>query len=197
MGQQHDKRAIVGFTTSLSSNNTNTNTNNNTIKAEPQQQIQENVPSSPMIQRQPQPQQTIVKEEEEEDEVRVAAGQKWQQEPKQSRIRLGSEDFLLSHAQLSSNKKTLCFNTTTTTTANNNSTEILSLCNGMCLEESFFLELCDPFLGTFFGHIILIIFVTHQSNKLVITNGLGFDVVVSFLTGHPEDLRTLRGEEIV
>merc|ERR1711957_387553 len=68
---------------------------------------------------------TIVKKEEEE-EVRVAAGQKWQQEPKQSRIRLGSEDLLLNHAQLSSNKKTLCFNTTTTTTANNNSTEIPS-----------------------------------------------------------------------
>mmetsp|Transcript_47961 Transcript_47961/g.55335 ORF Transcript_47961/g.55335 Transcript_47961/m.55335 type:complete len:85 (+) Transcript_47961:84-338(+) len=71
------------------------------------------------------------------------------------------------------------------------------LCKVLCLEESFLLELCDPFLGTIFGHIILIIFVTHKSNKLVITDGLGFDVVVSFLTGHPEDLGTLRREEIV
>merc|ERR1712238_647908 len=156
--QQDDKRTSMDFTTSLTSTNTTTitNTNSNTIKAEPQQQIQENVPSSPMIQRQPPPQQspsiytnnnnrdigqplppprpnlmigilsmntpspskknlwnknknqqqqTIVKKEEEEDEVRVAAGQKWQQEPKQSRIRLGSEDLLLNHAQLSSYKK--------------------------------------------------------------------------------------------
>merc|ERR1712238_126350 len=50
--------AIMGFTTSLFSKNTNTNTNNNTTKTEPQQQIQENVPSSPMIQRQPPPQQS-------------------------------------------------------------------------------------------------------------------------------------------
>jgi hypothetical protein len=42
------------------------------------------------------------------------------------------------------------------------------------LEESFVLELGNPVLDTVLGHIVLVVFVAHESNELIVTNGLGF-----------------------
>mmetsp|Transcript_25352 Transcript_25352/g.55677 ORF Transcript_25352/g.55677 Transcript_25352/m.55677 type:complete len:220 (-) Transcript_25352:15-674(-) len=67
----------------------------------------------------------------------------------------------------------------------------------VCLEESFVLELGNPGLGAVLGQIVLVVFVAHESAELVVVNGLGFDVVVSLLAGHTENLGTLGGEKIV
>merc|ERR1712238_403005 len=48
------------------------------------------------------------------------------------------------------------------------------------LKESLLLKLGDPCLGTVFRQIILVVLVTHESNKLSIDLGLGFLVVISF-----------------
>merc|ERR1712194_835034 len=65
------------------------------------------------------------------------------------------------------------------------------------LEESFVLELGNPRLDAVLRHIVLVVFVHHKSNELVVTDGLGFDVVVSVLAGHTENLGTLGGEKVV
>merc|ERR1719491_2232193 len=65
------------------------------------------------------------------------------------------------------------------------------------LEESFVLELGNPRLDAVLRHIVLVVFVAHKSAELVVVDGLGFDVVVSVLAGHTENLGTLGGEEIV
>merc|ERR1719162_460082 len=63
--------------------------------------------------------------------------------------------------------------------------------------ESFLLELSNPCLGTWFGFIVLVVLVEHKSNKLFVTNGLRFGMVVSIRTGHTVYLATLGGEKIV
>merc|ERR1712028_64787 len=65
------------------------------------------------------------------------------------------------------------------------------------LEEPFILQLGDPCLGTVFGHIVLVIFVAHESAEFVVVHSLGFDVIVSLLAGHTENFGSLGGEKVV
>ena len=54
--------------------------------------------------------------------------------------------------------------------------------------ESLFLELCNPARSTAFGHNALIVFIAHESNKLITPDGFGVSVVTSFLGSLTENL---------